>query len=60
VYSRNSMKTPLIAMREIPTPSTASPKDGGLVKFGGAPLGFAASGTLERSVPGGKAVIVTE
>lgn len=38
----------------MPIARTPEISEGGFTKFGGAPLGFAPRGILERSVPGGK------
>ena len=39
-----------MVMSDIPTPKKAGCNDGGLTKFGGAPLGFSARGVLVRSM----------
>ena len=39
----------LVTMRAIPSPRNAVSSDGGSTKFGGAPVGFGARGTFERS-----------
>jgi hypothetical protein len=44
---------PAIMARVIPTPCTVPMRFGGLMKFGGLPLGLGARGIVERSVPGG-------
>jgi hypothetical protein len=45
---------PLATMSETPTPSVVVAREGGLTKFGGAPLGFGAMGVVIRSMPGGR------
>lgn len=47
----------LVMMSGMPIPINTGSRDGGLIKFGGAPLGFNSSGILERSKDGNVAMV---